>query len=50
MNPLTELEFEQEKQRLLTTYKCKTLDEVIEYLKNQIMLKNEKKTKKKVTT
>ena len=43
MNPITEIEFEMEKERLLTTYNCKTLDEVIEYLKKQIMLKNEKK-------
>ena len=42
MNLLTELEFEKEKARLLKTYNCQTLDEVIEFLKNQIKIQNEK--------
>jgi hypothetical protein len=40
MNYLSELEFEKEKARLLKTYNCETLDEVIEYLKLQIKMQN----------
>jgi len=46
MNYLNELEFEKEKARLLKTYNCKTLDEVILFLKNQIRLQSEKKFNK----
>jgi len=42
MNILTEIEFEKEKARLLKTYNCQSLDEVMEFLKKQIQLQNEK--------
>ncbi|MGE0793458.1 MAG: hypothetical protein AB7V77_04755 [Candidatus Woesearchaeota archaeon] len=47
MNYLNEFEFEREKARLLKTYNCKTLKEVIAFLENQIKLQNEKKSEKK---
>ena len=47
MDYLNELEFEREKERLLTTYNCKTLEEVVEFLKKQIRLNNLKKSEEK---
>ena len=41
MHYLNELEFEKEKARLLKTYNCNTLKEVIAYLENQIRLQNQ---------
>ena len=47
MDLFDELEFEKEKQRLLTTYNCKTLKEVIAFLEKQIILQNERKFEQK---
>jgi len=43
MDFLDELNIEKEKQRLLSTYNCKNLDEVIQVLKNIIKENNELK-------
>ncbi|MGE0792681.1 MAG: hypothetical protein AB7V77_00710 [Candidatus Woesearchaeota archaeon] len=43
MDLFDDIEFEREKQRLLKTYNCKTLKEVIAFLENQIRLQNERK-------
>ncbi|MDD3175652.1 MAG: hypothetical protein PHU51_04195 [Candidatus Nanoarchaeia archaeon] len=40
MDYFNELMFEKEKERLLKTYNCKTLDEVIEFLKKRIKEQN----------
>ena len=47
MDLFDDIEFEREKQRLLKTYNCKTLKEVIAFLENQIRLQNERKFQEK---